>query len=272
MRKKVIIRIMAYVFTTVILMGNSTMKALATSNVDYEDRFVTISENDLFTNMKDLLPGGVAENTVALNNKSARSITFYLYAKPSDSTYNQDLLKIIELTVSRGGTVIYRGPASGNPNDALAGQTVVSSMILDPSTSLYGINLGTILPGNSMNLTASISIPGEDLGNEYQNESAMVDWVFLAEGEDEQATTTDDDDDDDDDETTETTATLFDISDEDIPLDSPDVTIEITDEDIPLNPLPKTGSRVLYITEVSIILAVLVTGLIVIKRIEKKRV
>lgn len=101
-----------------------------------------------------------------------------------------------------------------------------------------------------MNLTVSVTIPTE-LWNEYQNAVTMVGWVFLAEGQDEQPTTTPDDD-----ETTQVTTTLIDIIDEDIPLDA----------------LPKIGSRVLYITEVSIILEILVSGLILIKRIEKKYV
>lgn len=267
MRKKRIIHRMVYIFITAILMGNSTVRAMATSDVDYNDRFITISDSDLFTNMKGLLPGSIAENTVALNNRSGRSISFYLYAKPTEAEYDIELLKLIELTVSKGGTTIYRGPASGNPDDAALGQITENSLILDPAVSLYGINLGSVSAGGTMNLTASITVPTE-LGNEFQNAIAMVDWVFLAEGEDEPPTTTPDDDDDDDETTT---TTLIQVFDEEIPLDAPDVIIEITDEDIPLDALPKTGSRVLYITEVSIILAVLVTGLIVIKRIEKKR-
>lgn len=269
MGKKVIVRILAYIFMIAILMGNQTMRAMATSNIDYNDRFVTISENDLFRNMKNLLPGSVAENTVALNNRSGRNIRFYLYAKPTDATYNGNLLKLIELTVSKAGTVLYKGPASGNPEDAVAGQTLVNSLVLDSDTSLHGINLGSVSAGNAMNLTVSIEVPGAKIGNEYKNAIAMVDWVFVAEGEDEQPTTTTTDDDDDEDPTT--TTTLIELIDEDIPLTPPDVTIDITDEDIPLGPLPKTGSRVLFIRELSLVFLVLVSGLIVIKRIEKRR-
>lgn len=55
--------------------------------VDYNHRAeggftVSAQDKDLFTNMKNLVPGDVVENTVDITNNSGQSLTFYVKAYP----------------------------------------------------------------------------------------------------------------------------------------------------------------------------------------------
>ena len=43
---------------------------------------VSAQDKDLFTNMKNLVPGDVVENTVDITNNSSQSLTFYVKAYP----------------------------------------------------------------------------------------------------------------------------------------------------------------------------------------------
>ena len=271
-------------FVFVVFLANTAVKAFAAEDsVEFTDRYKKIEikdDNDLFSNMKELLPGGNAVSSIKLKNSSAAPVSFYLYAvvnKDSavvqDKVYAENLIKIIELTLRKNGTeLVYQGPASGNPADAKQGQTVYKSMVLDSSNTIYGINLGSVKPGEVMELSAEINVPGNEVGNDYQNTYALVDWKFCCEGIDPIPSST-----------VIPVVTPVVVSQPDVPYNdpiitpgptaTPPVTIEVPDDPTPEgDPLPKTGSFALYINQIGALLFVLIVGLVILEKARKSNV
>lgn len=88
MKRNLLKRIMAG-FWAAAFVGMSSMTALAADSVDVNgsgryagdtDVVVGYQDKDLFTNMKELMPGDTIDNQVALSNKSSRAVTIYLKA------------------------------------------------------------------------------------------------------------------------------------------------------------------------------------------------
>lgn len=265
---------------TVTLAGSAVAAFAAEDSVEFSDRYQKIEikdDKDLFSNMKELLPGGNAVSNIKLKNNSAAPVSFYLYAVVNkdaaivqNKVYAEELIKMIELTLRRNGTeVLYKGPASGNPIDAKAGQAVFKSMALDASNTIYGINLGSVKAGGVMDLSAEIFVPGKEIGNEYQNSYALVDWHFCCEGIEPNPAAI-----------VVPTATPIVVSPPEVPFSEPTITPETTPTppvtvEVPENPtpedapLPKTGSYAIYIYQIGAILVVLVAGLVIMEKVRK---
>lgn len=223
-----------------LMLTNSLQVFAAEDRVEFIDQTKQIEvkdDNDLFSGMKELVPGSKETTTIHLSNTSSNKITYYLYAKETESPqslqlskeYNSDLLALLQITVKTGNQVIYQGPLSGNPKDAKEGQITNGSMLLSESKNLYGIELGTLKGKESKDLTVELSIPRE-LGNEYQQTFTTIDWVFTAYYED-----------------------------------------GITPTQKPPENLPKTGSGVIYFVEVATLLGILVVGLVTIQIVIMKK-
>lgn len=156
---------------------------------------VSAQDKDLFTNLKNLVPGDVVENTVDITNNSGQSLTFYVKAYPDFTAsgegarrdggplvtaegkeFQSDLLDIMKMNITKeDGTYLYGDrdfsqPASGKGTEF--------------EESEYGIVIGSIPAHSSETLTVTVKLPGAELGNDYADKFDAVDWVFYVEGTD----------------------------------------------------------------------------------------
>lgn len=249
-------------FCTLVVMTVGSTTALAADTVDVEGSgraasatsvVVGYQDKDLFSNMKDLMPGDTISNQVMFANNSQRSVTIYMKAyseftsadgqtavrdtstaSADGKTFRGDILDQIHMTLTLGDQVVYAGSADGNVPDA--GYEAMTA-------GDYGINLGSFSSGEQQAMTVELTLPGPTFDNSFENKFDAVDWVFCVEG------------------TTPHTGgggggggggstvgngsafpTTTTITDSDVPLGPADSTnIVITDPDVPLASIPKMG-------------------------------
>ena len=138
--------------------------------VDLEGRDLTINagkNRDLFSNMKNLMPGATVSNTVKINNNSSNAVTFYLKAysdykaggtgavrtdggstetvTAAEKVFKEDLLDRIRMSIWSDSELIYQGTAAGE-----------GSLTEDS----YGISLGSVGAGSNKTLKVEITLPG----------------------------------------------------------------------------------------------------------------
>ena len=158
---KCMFRICLALLLTLLLCGS----ALAEANVNYEggaEKFVFLSDNDLFDDFKGVLPGDVIEQKIAVRNDTEGDVRIYLRAEPV-SEQDRDFLDQLQLTVTTsGGKEIFDAAASETAQ--LTGNTL----------------LGTFKSKGGVELIVTLTVP-EDLGNDYMDCSGVVPWTFLAE-------------------------------------------------------------------------------------------
>ena len=158
---KCMFRICLALLLTLLLCGS----ALAEANVNYEggaEKFVFLSDSDLFDNFKGVLPGDVIEQKIAVRNDTEGDVRIYLRAEPV-SEQDRDFLDQLQLTVTTsGGKEIFDAAASETAQ--LTGNTL----------------LGTFKSKGGVELIVTLTVP-EDLGNDYMDCSGVVPWTFLAE-------------------------------------------------------------------------------------------
>lgn len=244
-------------------------------------------DNDLFTNMKDLMPGDEVSNTISINNNSSRSATFYLKAscdyKASGKDavngngkvvtidgkiFHEDLLDMIDMTITADNTVIYSGKASGKTSEGQDSELI---------TANYGIKIGDVAAKASMQLTVTIKLPGAEMTNEYMNAFGAVDWMFIVEGTNSPSGGGDDDHGGGGNHPGGGTI-IETIDDGPVPMgdiipENPgDVNIYLDDGLVPLAGLAKTGGSVLYVKEFGILLVALLLGLAAVDRIRKRAI
>lgn len=257
MKMKHLKRMMAGVWAAVFvaMSGMTALAANDTVDVIGSGRYASDTEavigyqdKDLFSNMKELMPGDTVSNTVVLSNKSRRGVSIYVKAysgftsqdgitavrgdsvvTAEGKTFRGDILDQITMTLTLGDTVIYRGSADGeSPEEGFQSMAAGD----------YGINLGHFASGSTQNLKIELTLPGPTFDNSFANTFDAVDWVFCVEG------------------TTPGSSgggggggngsTITPITDSEIPLgpwtgDGGDSNIVITDPDVPLGMLPKMG-------------------------------
>lgn len=130
---------------------------------------VTIPGDDLFTELKDMMPGDVGTQTILIHNQYSKKVKLYLktevagFMSQQDRERSERLLEELELklTLSRSGapeSTLYEGLASGPPTGR-------------------EIALGTYAKGAQGTITATLTVPAE-LGNEFQDAVGKVKWVF----------------------------------------------------------------------------------------------
>lgn len=296
MRKDIWKRIAAALSAVVLLAANS-VEAFAASDADsveYNSRydFTIGADRDLFSNMKELMPGAQVSNTISIQNNSNSSVTFYLKAEPDyeavagnihaaknsqngsvvtidDKKFVEGMLEKLQLTVVYDGKTIYEGPASGTTNSLSGGNL--------GGEGAYGYKLGAVNGKTTKKLTVTLNVPGAEFGNEYQNAFTAVDWIFYAEGisggggEPDNPGHGDRDDPDDPDDGP---GRVVVINEGDVPLASmgdEDVNIVIEEGQVPLASLAKTGGEIFYMKQLAVLLVILIFGLITINRVEKKK-
>lgn len=139
----------------------------ADSQVIYQggaDAFVMVPENtDLFQNFKGVMPGDTLTQTITVKNTVAKSggVKLYLKAESTDETIN-GFLKQMTLTVKQGDTVL---------SEATAEQTAGLT---------ENVLLGSFSQNDNVNLEVMLQIP-ITMGNEFQDASGTIYWVFTAE-------------------------------------------------------------------------------------------
>ncbi|BBF41498.1 hypothetical protein lbkm_0177 [Lachnospiraceae bacterium KM106-2] len=274
--KELLFCMMAFIFGTVSFM---TASAADNDSISLSDlkQIVILNDNDLFNNMKELVPGDKVSNDVTITNNSNQEVTFYMYAEVKDShknivlankKYNNSLLSLLQLQLSLSGNVFYNGPVSGNPADARSGQIISGSLVLDKSKSLYGITLCKLAAKSSTTLKIDLAAPGPELGNDYQDTFTAVDWVFTCSGVD-QPDQVDVKPNDDNPKTTASPSPSPEKKNGDTTDNNDNNTTNTTDttstnQTTSTSSLPKTGSVISYLGEAVIIMAILVIGLCVI--------
>ncbi len=133
---------------------------------------VLVPEGGKLFDLGRMNPGDAITRTLKITNNYSRPFTLYMRAERiGDEPTGADLLKQLRLTISYQGEVIYRGPATGANSESSGGIGDISS----------NISLGRFASSESRNLIATIELPGPETGNEFQNATAEVRWIFTAE-------------------------------------------------------------------------------------------
>ena len=197
-------------FCTMVMMTVGSMTALAadTDSINVEGsgtasgstHVEVYQDKDLFSNMKNLMPGDTISNQVTVANTSGRSVTVYLKAYPefigsadgleatrvrSESggalstasadgkTFRSDILDQISMTLRLGDEILYRGSADGvNPEEGYGA-------MVDGD---YGISLGSFASNTQETMTIELTLPGPTFNNSFESTFDAVDWVFCVEG------------------------------------------------------------------------------------------
>ena len=188
-------------FWAATFVGVLSMTALAADSVEVngsgryaDDTKVVVGyqDKDLFSGMKDLMPGDTVEKQVSLSNKSNRSVTIYLMSKAdftSDDgivavrdkskasvpgkTFNDDIMKQIEMKLELDGTTIYEGSADG-----VTPKSGYEAM----AAGEHGLSLGSFAAGTQKNMKITLNLPGPTFDNDFAERFAAVDWIFCVEG------------------------------------------------------------------------------------------
>lgn len=154
-----------------------------------KDSKIVINEGDadLFANFKNLLPGCARTQSIKINNQSGNSMDLYLKAEDNSGKSQTGVMKKkIEtflgkyafIQVKEGNKVLYQGAVNGKTKGS--GQPLTK-----------GILLGRFLGKTKKELVVKLWVNTE-MGNEYQNLTGKVDWVFYGEETDPNNKTADD--------------------------------------------------------------------------------
>ncbi len=139
--------------------------------IDDSSGFVLVSEGGKLFDLRRISPGDKITRTLKITNNYSKPFTLYMRAERiGDEPTGANLLKQLRLTISYQGEAIYRGPATGS-NSKKPG---------DVGDITSNISLGKFDSSESRNLVATIKLPGPETGNEFQNTTADVRWIFTA--------------------------------------------------------------------------------------------
>jgi len=171
--KKFTKRILALILVLAVGIGGVMAVAAATDPAAMYDgsKHAVVFENflsmkddkpDLFTNMKDLMPGDTVHQTITVGAKNMRNERIKLYLRTENP--NEDYTKLmsdefahwIEFTVKNGEQEITSDLSKGN------------------------VLLGEFTSNGTKTLDVTMKIALE-AGNELQDLTAEIDWVFVAE-------------------------------------------------------------------------------------------
>lgn len=148
----------------------------------FDEGFVFLPEDtDLFINFKNLMPGENRSQNIHVENRYKQETEIFLCAEMAEQDENQrDLIeKLIReycsIVVSdSNGNTIYAGPIYGN----------LESTAGAPETMVMKQSIGKFLKGEGTDLSISLTV-SPDLDNNYQNLTGCINWVWMAESDDE---------------------------------------------------------------------------------------
>ena len=234
--------------------GDPDGKTITLVEQDGGVAFTFSGDNDLFDDFKGVLPGDSLDQTitVAASGRNDYPYNIYLYARVCDKPGQdghpaviqpaEDFLDHLTIEVSRNGSVLGDGTNLGG------------------GTGKSGVLLGEFHPGESLDLDVKLTVDIQ-MGNEFQNAAAYIDWVFFAEqtGTEDGYETPRPSPSDGGGESTppvditdppvpegpgETTPPEVDIEDPDVPEGgNPPTEEEIVDEGVPTGDMPQTGDE-----------------------------
>ena len=158
--------ILALTIAAMLLVVFSTAALAADSSVTYEgqaEKFVFVPENtDLFQSFKNVMPGDELTQTITVKNSASCKVKLYLRAETVDEEY-QDFLSQLKLTVTQqDDSDLFE--AAADEQDGLKDS----------------VCLGTLSPGANETLMVKLEVPNT-LGDQYQNKTGEIHWVFTAE-------------------------------------------------------------------------------------------
>jgi len=128
---------------------------------------LTVSVSETLMPTDNLVPGDTKSSTMKISfvpesGIEASSLPVYLKAEISEKTLGKgggDLDDKLELTITHeNGTVLYKGSISG-----------LSSVV----------EVGRVEKNDSIDLTFTVHLPGEETGNAYQAASLKVKWIVI---------------------------------------------------------------------------------------------
>lgn len=200
--KSLVLRCFICLFVLLTLpVAEASVFELYTGTVEGSNHDLKVSKDDgvYFLHKEDLLPGDVIKGSYTITNTSSKSYylslksiidsdsptsskRYYLVSKDdslisnnviNDEKVADEWIKDINLKLTLDGVEVYNGPADGSAK--------VDSNYAEKEEGLFtdGIYIGEIAKNTKKVLKAEFTIPSE-LGNDYQEAWARVDWLFSA--------------------------------------------------------------------------------------------
>lgn len=151
------------IFSAITVRGEAT--EVLPSNVKLEgnsDGIVFISGDEPFLYKENMLPGDTVSRKMILKNNYTDSYFVYLKGERISKEEPYDLLDKIYVNITYENKSIYNGKILGKNKESRE------------------IPLGLIKPGEEKQLTATATLDGDAIGNEYKNKEVEVNWIFTA--------------------------------------------------------------------------------------------
>jgi len=151
----------------IVLAAFSGSALAAGSSVTYDgnaDQFVFLPGADLFQSFKGAMPGDTLTQEITVKNDTPGKfkVRIYLRAEPVEEKYKSFLSQMTLKVTQVGKSVLFEAPADQ--------QGGLSSDVC----------LGTFGPGADIRLNVSLAVP-PGMGNEFQDQTGLIRWVFTAE-------------------------------------------------------------------------------------------